>query len=381
MITDTQDYVLGYSAETTVELQEAAGLLALTNTTYLNTTGSGHEQQTAHILFGTVGASDEAVGRDNLPQTWGDPVSLNATRIKIDIDRQVRSEPVEVFDYDEAGVQFDIDGTGRAKVSNALQILTSRGVAEYMLGLETYSTFEPAAADLPLANGKGKNGNAGAIHNRGIVGPAVDATNDVGIKGNRADATFGQPVAKGNKSEDDAVTEIGSAIDKLLRYSALRFEHIYVANGQQIGPEPGALWMISDPAVVDLYARYLLEDLDSELVRDIGVFGPEVPRVFSSEAYKGRRYGIDLMTLPTPALQPAQTDAASQGAGFPVLIGTNMACSAYVEPVRTSRETAEQNVGRSDAKVGVSIMGQWFYWGRGLVNAPLLTRATVRSLA
>ena len=44
-------------------------------------------------------------------------------------------------------------------------------------------------------------------------------------------------------------------------------------------------------------------------------------------------------------------------------------------------EEAERNVGRQDAKVGASLMGQWFYWGRGLVNAPLLVKASVRSLA
>ena len=380
-IQSREDYVLGYSAETTIELQEAAGMLALTNTTYMNTSGQGHDQQTAAILFGTVGATDEAVGQANIPQVWGNPVALNATRIKIAIDRQVRSDPVEVLDYDEKGVAFDIEGKGRAKVSNALQVQVSRAIAEYMLGLDAYTTFEPAAGDLPQANGKGDNDNAGKIANRGIVGPAVDATNDVGIKGDRSEQTFGQPSAKGSKSVDDCVEEVGGALDDFFRYSALRFQHIYVANGQQIGPEVGSLWAMADPAVIDLYAKYLLDHTGTELVVDTGVFGPETPRIFSSQAYHGRRYGIDLMSLPTPALQPAQTNAASQGAGFPILCGSNMAVSAYVEPTNTSMEEATRNVGRSDAKVGASLMGQWFYWGRGLVNAPLLTRATVRSLA
>ena len=134
------------------------------------------------------------------------------------------------------------------------------------------------------------------------------------------------------------------------------------------------MWCVADPSVWDLYAKWLDD-------RDIG-YDP-IARGFEGPmmATPGRmRHGVMLNDYTSPALQPGQADDAAKAGGFPVYFGTNMACAAAVEPFRTAIDPATQRVDASD-QVGVSLMGQWSYWGRGLVNAPLLVRAAVASVA
>lgn len=374
MLTEA-DYAVLYDRLTTVELQEAGGLRALCNTTYLEEAAAmpGHQRVIQDVEFGTAGTVREFVGRPNFAGMWGPAQSVEAAQIKINVDRQLVAGPIGVLDYDEQNGLFDLDGRGRAKMSNNLDVRISHGIADYLAGLATFSTYDPVADDLPKDDGSGANGNAGKVFTAGRVGPAVAA--NIGINGDRATATFGQPLG------NEAVAMVGKAIDELLRYSALRFEHIYAMNQNQIGPAVGSFWSMSDPAVVDCYARYLLEELDSELVKDTGVFSAETPRIFSTMAYKGRRYGIDIMSLPTPKLQPAQDSAATKKAGFPIYIGTNMAVTCAVEPVATSVTPASITAGIAGLQPGVTTVGQHCYWGRGLVNSQLLMKATVASAA
>lgn len=140
------DYEVLYARATTIEFQESPGLLGLCNTSYLQqaTTGRGHEVIIQDVTFGNVGSSDEVVGRGNMTQTWGAANSLALAQIRVEVNRQLRSDPVSLFDYDENGVAIDLDGVARQKISNALQVRISRAIADYWASLAAYTTFEPA---------------------------------------------------------------------------------------------------------------------------------------------------------------------------------------------------------------------------------------------
>lgn len=372
-----------YSNQTTIHLQEAPGLMGLVNRAWEAevTSGRGHKTTIQDVDFSYFGSdfvreSDATMGS---PETYQAATSIGLKQIEFILNKLFDTKPVEVYEYDEWGVPIDLDPKAQAKVANELDLKISQFIATYWKGLGTFSTYEPAAADLPkedVSAGKGPNNNAGNIFNHGMLGTvATDTDNSVGISGDKSEATFGD--LKGT----NALTVVGKAIYDMLRRSRRRMEHIYLMNGNQIGDAPGSLWAVADPAVWDAYAAYYRETFKTELSALIpaGFDGREAPRIFGGEAYQGRSFGHDLISYASPNFQPGQANKAAKASGFPIFIGTNMGVTFAMRAVQTAIDPKDRlYVGK---KIGVKSMAQHTYGGIQLVNAPCMTKATVVSVS
>ena len=251
------------------------------------------------------------------------------------------------------GRQRILDGSAQMRSNGD----TSRedDLVKYLDALTTYTTANPAAANLPKLDNTGPNGNAGAIF-AATIGAAANTISNVNgaLNGNAT-----QKLATANALIDHFL----DMLTRMYRRS--------VINGVAIGPDPGAVGAIMPPEVARAYLEAMkLLDINNEAInRDIY----QDAGIFTSEMFRGTLFKIPFAAVPALPLP------ASATAGFDFYFISPRAVH-YAEDgpyfwSQTPREEGGVNEGPYFS------YHQRFEWGRKLINRELLIKATARSAA
>ena len=256
-------------------------------------------------------------------------------------------------------------GRGRQRVADGSQHLRNLAVnarennmVGYFGSLATYTTKNPVAADLPLLNNNGANGNAGKIYATSFGEAANTVSNVDG-------ALLG---------DENARTATARAfVDGLtnLRLRMRRRNVVLSESGTVIGTDPGAFAFVCPPEVgrTGVEALRQLEIPNEQLNRDIYLNSG----AFSSEAFAFQISGIPAFvsnSLPVPS---------SATGGFVCYLMTPNAIY-YGEDQVTFWSQAPAEDGGINPGPFYSYH-QVFTWGRKLVNPECMIKVTVRTAA
>lgn len=252
---------------------------------------------------------------------------------------------------------------GRQRIADGSQNMRNIAVTEreddivsYMDSLATYTTDEPAAADVPLLDNTGKNGNAGAIYHK-TIGVAANVVDNV------TGAITGNEAAK----LATATALVEALADLRLR---IRRRNVGISeSGRVIGMDPGTFAFVCPPEVGRAFnsALRLLklpnEELNRQLYRDLGAFADA-----AFEFQLDNLASFSSTSLPTPS---SATD------GFDCYLMTNKAIFYGEQAAQFWSQTPRSMGGVNNGPY--YSYHQLFEWGRKMVNQECIIKVTVRS--
>ena len=363
-----------HARRTVLELRATPGALGLCNRDFAaeleSPNGSG--VVVPGLLYGT--ATDVVERTANINQTdWADNEVTNF-EVGVKVNREL-NQATSIRDYNAQSVNYSPSDKVLASQRNKMGVFMSDGILSYMNALTVYTTFAPVADDVSKVNGTGPNNNAGKIFDFGTIG----GDDEVGIGGDQSEiANYGVLETTGTAPQQAAdLVEWNKTILAFLDRVRGRIEDTYIYNGVSLDDSPGSVWVCGHRAVITAIRNALLGSGYNFNPVDAGLIGPSTPAIFrpGSRQYGGRYEDMDLVSFSSPQLAPGQTNDAAKKAGWPVLIGTRAAVTYGVKGMQAGVLGPIQN------KKPVASYRQLGYWGRGLVNASCLMKASIRSLA
>ena len=368
MALDQRDYGERFSRLSRIVMEQQSRVLPLlTRNPELEQAGA-NEVIKQDIQFGSMGDVTTRTGTDK-GGAWPAANELDLHQITLTMDSELTQVDV-IKDFDIRKAPIDLVAARAFETGNKHALDLDAKAAAYMLALST-DTSKPSAED-----GSGVNGNAGPVGVIPTVG-AVTANKRVGIDGDRTSATFGEAV-----SEDSAVTNplevIGSGLRKTFSRMRAIAEETYMANGVYFGGAPGELWISAHFRVILVLQTYFETVLKLPYPQlNEGILQADTPNIFQpgTNDYAAKIDGVRFVPQVGAQWAPAQTNAASKAAGWPIVFGTDRAIEYGIEGPRSLTIDTMQNQ-RNIQNERRSLA----YWGVGLVNAPLLYRGIVASV-
>ena len=252
------------------------------------------------------------------------------------------------------GRQLINDGT--AKLRNNSVVWREANVLAYLDSLESYTTAQPTADDLPKLDNTGANGNAGKIFET-TIGAAANTIDPVtgALNGN-------------NSAKNDTARAIIDAIATLR--TRIRRRHVGVnEQGMVIGGDPGIPAILNPPevgrAVVESLRQLDLqgEQLNRELYRDMGVFGAQA---FDWQLNNLAGFSTTGIKLPSSAT-----------AGFTCYLMTNKAIQYAEDEVLFWTQVPNYAGGTNEGSF--LSFHQIFRLGRKLINPECIIRVNFRT--
>ena len=245
---------------------------------------------------------------------------------------------------------------GVAQLRNNSIVWREANVINYLDSLESYTTSQPTADDLPKLDNTGANGNAGKI---------FEVT--IGAAANTIDHETGALI--GNNSAKNATAN--ALIDALATLrTRIRRRHVGVTEqGMTIGGDPGTFAFINPPEVgraVNESLRQLDlqgEQLNREIYRDMGAFAEKA-------------FDFQINNLAGFTSTSIQLPASATG-GFTCYLMTNKAVQYAEDEVMFWTQLPKYAGG-----VNIGSFMSWhqiFLLGRKLINPECIIRVKVRT--
>ena len=280
--------------------------------------------------------------------------SLSQQSWKID---QFAEDNFRVYERDTKrsgrGAQRVADGTQHMR--NLAAAYREDNVLAYMNGLDTYTTRNPATADLPLLNNNGANGNAGKIFEVTIGAAANTINSEGGLNGNNA----------AQQATADAILSTLTSLRTRIRRRNVGITE----QGSVIGMDPGTFMFLNPPEVGRAVNEALRirrlegQELNRQLYSMLGTFADQA---FAWQV--SNLAGFDSTALPVPS---SATD------GFTCYLLTNKAIRYGEDDVMFWSQSPNSRGGVNEGPF--YSYHQRLGFGRKLVNPECIIKVNVRT--